>query len=69
MDQTDQITRQTGLVPDVQAVEGSAVPKWFFRSLLGRTGQPHDVVSAMLFWASDDAGWITGAILPLLMEG
>jgi len=34
MDQIEQITRQTGLVPDVQAIEVSAVPRWFFRSLL-----------------------------------
>lgn len=30
---------------------------------LGRVGQPEDVAKAALFLASDDAGWITGAVL------
>jgi NAD(P)-dependent dehydrogenase (short-subunit alcohol dehydrogenase family) len=32
---------------------------------LGRRGQPDDVVEAILFYASDDAGWITGTTLPV----
>jgi NAD(P)-dependent dehydrogenase (short-subunit alcohol dehydrogenase family) len=32
---------------------------------LGRNGQPADVASALLFLASDEASWITGAILPV----
>ncbi|TYP69547.1 SDR family NAD(P)-dependent oxidoreductase [Paenibacillus methanolicus] len=32
---------------------------------LGRIGQPQDMVSAILFLASDEASWITGAILPV----
>jgi NAD(P)-dependent dehydrogenase (short-subunit alcohol dehydrogenase family) len=32
---------------------------------LGRIGQPRDVVGAMLFLASEEASWITGAILPV----
>ncbi|MGB3364680.1 MAG: SDR family oxidoreductase, partial [Thermodesulfobacteriota bacterium] len=32
---------------------------------LGRIGQPKDVVSAITYLASDEAGWITGAILPV----
>jgi NAD(P)-dependent dehydrogenase (short-subunit alcohol dehydrogenase family) len=32
---------------------------------LGRRGQPHDVVEAVLFLASRDAGWITGTMLPI----
>ncbi len=32
---------------------------------LGRNGQPADVVSAILYLASDEAAWITGAILPV----
>ena len=30
---------------------------------LGRVGQPHDVAPAVVFLASDDAGWITGETL------
>ncbi|HEX2085871.1 MAG TPA: SDR family NAD(P)-dependent oxidoreductase [Solirubrobacteraceae bacterium] len=32
---------------------------------LGRRGQPEDVVEAVLFLASEDAGWITGTLLPI----
>jgi NAD(P)-dependent dehydrogenase (short-subunit alcohol dehydrogenase family) len=32
---------------------------------LGRVGEPADVASAALFLASDDASWITGAVLPV----
>jgi meso-butanediol dehydrogenase / (S,S)-butanediol dehydrogenase / diacetyl reductase len=32
---------------------------------LGRVGQPEDVAAAVAFLASDDAGWITGAVLPV----
>ncbi|CAM2010685.1 SDR family NAD(P)-dependent oxidoreductase [Acanthopleuribacter pedis] len=32
---------------------------------LGRNGQPADVTAAVLFLASQDAGWITGAVLPV----
>ena len=32
---------------------------------LGRRGQPEDVVEAILFLASEDAGWITGTLLPI----
>ncbi|USB33141.1 glucose 1-dehydrogenase [Paenibacillus sp. YPG26] len=32
---------------------------------LGRIGQPRDMVSAILFLASDEASWITGTILPV----
>jgi meso-butanediol dehydrogenase/(S,S)-butanediol dehydrogenase/diacetyl reductase len=39
---------------------------------LGRVGRPDDVAKAVLFLASDDAAWITGAVLPVdggLMAG
>lgn len=32
---------------------------------LGRNGQPEDVAAAILFLASDQAGWITGVVLPV----
>jgi len=32
---------------------------------LGRRGQPADVVEAILFFASEPAGWITGTVLPI----
>jgi meso-butanediol dehydrogenase / (S,S)-butanediol dehydrogenase / diacetyl reductase len=32
---------------------------------LGRVGEPGDVAAAVAFLASDDAGWITGQILPI----
>ena len=32
---------------------------------LGRHGQPDHVVEAILFYASDDAAWITGTTLPI----
>jgi NAD(P)-dependent dehydrogenase (short-subunit alcohol dehydrogenase family) len=36
--------------------------KWY---PLGRVGEPSDVARAALFLASDDAAWITGAVLPV----
>lgn len=32
---------------------------------LGRIGQPKDMVSAILFLASEEASWITGVVLPV----
>lgn len=32
---------------------------------LGRVGEPEDIAKAALFLCSDDASWITGAILPV----
>jgi meso-butanediol dehydrogenase / (S,S)-butanediol dehydrogenase / diacetyl reductase len=36
--------------------------KWY---PLGRIGEPEDVAGAALFLASDDAAWISGAVLPV----
>jgi 3-oxoacyl-[acyl-carrier protein] reductase len=30
---------------------------------LGRAGKPEDIASVVTFLASDDAGWVTGALL------
>jgi NAD(P)-dependent dehydrogenase (short-subunit alcohol dehydrogenase family) len=38
------------------------VVKWY---PLGRIGEPEDVAGAALFLASDDAAWISGAVLPV----
>ncbi len=32
---------------------------------LGRIGVPDDVAKAILYFASEDSSWITGAILPV----
>jgi 3-oxoacyl-[acyl-carrier protein] reductase len=51
----------------VNAMEGSAdmraavVPK----TPLGRIGQPRDIANVVSFLASDDAGWITGQVIPV----
>jgi len=32
---------------------------------LGRVGQPDDIAKAVVFLATDDAGWVTGSTLPV----
>lgn len=43
----------------------AALPTFHAIHPLGRMGMPADVVSAILFFASEDAGWITGTVLPV----
>jgi len=43
----------------------STLPTFNALHPLGRNGQPDDVAEAILFVASDAAGWITGAVLPV----
>jgi 3-oxoacyl-[acyl-carrier protein] reductase len=35
------------------------------RTPLGRIGKPHDIATVVSFLASEDAGWITGQIIPV----
>ena len=35
------------------------------RTPLGRAGQPRDIATVVSFLASDDAGWITGELIPV----
>lgn len=43
----------------------AALPGFAAMHPLGRNGKPGDVVSALLFLASDEASWITGVTLPV----
>jgi 3-oxoacyl-[acyl-carrier protein] reductase/meso-butanediol dehydrogenase/(S,S)-butanediol dehydrogenase/diacetyl reductase len=44
--------------------EAAAMKQAVVRSIaLGRQGQPADIAAAVSFFASDDAGWITGQAL------
>lgn len=46
---------------------GSIVESWSDNQPLGRVGTPEDMAKAVLFLASDDAGYITGT--PLMVDG
>ncbi|MEX0139571.1 SDR family oxidoreductase [Massilia sp. LMS1-1-1.1] len=53
-----------GTFMDAEQVK-AALPGFDSFHPLGRNGQPRDVAEAMLFLASEEASWITGAILPV----
>jgi 3-oxoacyl-[acyl-carrier protein] reductase len=43
---------------------GDFIAQLVSRTPLGRIGQPRDIATVVSFLASDDAGWITGQIIP-----
>ncbi len=51
----------------VNAMNGSAemVAAMVPQTPLGRIGQPRDIANVVSFLASDDAGWITGQMIPV----
>lgn len=61
------------VLPGPVETEGTqSMPNWDqFKSMmlprtpLGRIGQPHDIATVVSFLASEDAGWITGQIVPV----
>ena len=50
--------------------EGGAIVKKHIEATtpLGRIAQPKDIATAAVFFASDDAGWVTGQT-PILAGG
>lgn len=62
-----------GVVQDTDLLQGAVPPDRQAQFLdtfanlhpLGRNGRPDDVADAVLFFASDQSRWITGAVLPL----
>jgi NAD(P)-dependent dehydrogenase (short-subunit alcohol dehydrogenase family) len=57
-----------GLVMDAVARKGDATTHPYVADMLaatplGRTGAPEDIASAVLFLASERAGWVTGEVL------
>ena len=54
-------TEGTHAMADFDAIASQFVP----RTPLGRVGQPDDIAKVVSFLASDDAGWITGQVIPV----
>jgi len=64
---TDNVSWQARLARDPQVFE--RIARWY---PLGRVAEPDDIAKAVSFLASDEAGYITGTILPVdggLMAG
>ena len=54
-------TEGTHAMAGFDALSAEFVP----RTPLGRIGQPNDIASVVSFLASDQAGWITGQVIPV----
>jgi 3-oxoacyl-[acyl-carrier protein] reductase len=54
-------TEGTHAIADFDAVLAGFLP----RTPLGRIGQPNDIAGVVSFLASDQAGWITGQVIPV----
>ena len=54
-------TEGTDALPNFDAFCATMLP----RTPLGRIGQPNDIASVVSFLASDQAGWITGQVIPV----
>lgn len=54
-------TEGTHAMANFDALRNEFVP----RTPLGRIGQPNDIANVVTFLASDQAGWITGQVIPV----
>jgi 3-oxoacyl-[acyl-carrier protein] reductase len=54
-------TEGTHEMANFDAVTAASIP----RTPLGRIGQPDDIANVVSFLASDQAGWITGQVIPV----
>ena len=54
-------TEGTHAMAGFDQLAGAVVPQ----TPLGRIGQPRDIATAVSFLASEDAGWITGQVIPV----
>jgi NAD(P)-dependent dehydrogenase (short-subunit alcohol dehydrogenase family) len=51
--------------PMTQSLPDQVVTQAVARTPLGRLGSPSDIAAAVRFLCSEDAGFITGAVLPV----